>query len=391
MSVSFRRAMRSGLAILFGTFLALVVAELLLRVVYHPPTVTSGWVCSSSVPPQEQNQMGFRGHPIEYGDSTLVLVLVGDSQVEATHLAWDWMPECRLQSYLAGLLGRDVRVVSVAAQGYGQDQQLLALEYYFRSFGADMVVLWETPANDLWNNTFPTHWPADGWAKPTFWLEGGRLAGPSEQMGDRLPVPRCRLLALLRSAFARPSRDRDWEARLPRPYSPDTAWEGPVRLDWQQRWDTDLGLMRDENLATEKSHLAIYLTPRSPRMQYSIDLTHKLLERIDSLAAVNGASLVLFATAGPPDPTGDVDEATYSLNGKFYHVSRDQYQRNVEDYNSGFTFFQIPITVEDWKMGPLNSHLNEHATDQVMQDLAGLLAPALAGGSARPGGAFLKD
>lgn len=382
-----KKPMAAVLTIAFGIVLALAAGEAVLRIVYHPAVRVVGWVSSSSVVPQEKNQMGFRGHPIEYGASTFVIALVGDSQVEATHLAWDWMPECRLEHYLEGLLGRDVEVVSVAAQGYGQDQQLLALEYYFRDFRADMVVIWETPANDLWNNTFPTHWPANGWAKPTFWIEDGRLAGPSEQLGERMPEPSLRIAALLESILGSGDRDGAWECRLPEAYSPDSTWPGEVRYDWQRRWETNLGMMRDENLATEKSHLAIYLTPRSARMQYSIDLTHMLLERIDSLACENGADLVLFAVAGPPDPTGDVEEATYGLDGAFYHVSREQYRSNVEDYNSGFTFYQIPLRIENWKMGPLNSHLNEHATDLLMQDLASLMAPLVPADSSAARGA----
>lgn len=372
-----KRPVTAVLTMAFGTVLALAAGEVVLRIAHLPQAMIAGWVSSSSVAPQEKNQMGFRGHPIGYGDSTFVIALVGDSQVEATHLAWDWMPECRLEHYLEELYGRDVEVVSVAAQGYGQDQQLLALEYYFRNFRADMVVIWETPANDLWNNTFPTHWPANGWAKPTFWIEDGRLAGPSEQLGERIQQPSLKIAALLESVLGGNDRDGAWEYRLPEAYSPDSIWPGEVRDDWQQRWETNLGLMRDENLATEKSHLAIYLTPRSARMQYSIELTHMLLERIDSLAGSNGASLVLFSVAGPPDPTGDVDEATYALDGAFYHVSREQYRSNIEEYNSGFDFYQIPLRIENWKMGPLNSHLNEHATDLLMQDLAFIIAPML--------------
>ncbi len=363
---------------LLGVVLALAAGETLLRLFRHTPPRVSGWICSSSVIDLERNQMGFRGHPVTFSDSTTVIVLVGDSQVEATHLAWDWMPECRLEQYLEELLIRNVEVVSVAAQGYGQDQQLLALEYFFRDFRADLVVVWETPGNDLWNNTFPTHWPANGWAKPTFWLEDGVLAGPSEQLGERMPEPSLRIVALLESILGTGNPDGEWESHLPEAYSPDTAWSGEVRDDWQQRWETNLGLMRDENLATEKSHLAIYLTPRSQRMQYSIDLTRALLGRIDSLSESHGARLVCFAIEGPPDPTGRPEEATYFLNGRYYHVSGSQYRRNVLDANEGLTFWEIPVRIENWRMGPANSHLNEHATDLMMSDLACRLAPLIA-------------
>lgn len=362
---------------LFGVFAALALAEGLLRLLYNPRPEISGWVCAASVPPQERNQIGFRGHPIEYGDSTFVIALLGDSQVEAAHLAWGWMPECRLEHYLEEFLGIDVEVVSLASQGYGQDQQILALEHYFRHFRADLVLVWETPANDLWNNTFPTHWPANGWAKPTFRVVDGRLVGPSEDLGDTLPRPPLRLLLLWQSVFEPPDRDSEWEAFLPPAYIPDTVCPRGFRTDWQERWNSNLGLMRDENLATEKSHLAIYLTPESPRMAYSIELTHLLLAGIDSLARANGARMAAFAVDGPPDPSGDVEEATYVLDGRYYHVSRRQYESCVERINEGLLFFSIPLRMDDWKMGPLNSHLNEHATDALMEDLAALLSQEL--------------
>lgn len=362
---------------LSGILLALAAAEGLLRIFYNPPPVVSGWVCSASVPPQERNQIGFRGHRIEYGDSTIVIALLGDSQVEAVHLAWGWMPEQRLEHYLEELLDRDVEVVSLASQGYGQDQELLALVHYFRFFRADLVLVWETPANDLWNNTFPTHWPANGWAKPTFRLVDGRLSGPSENMGDTLPRPSSRLALLLESVFRPADRDGEWEAFLPPAYQPDTVWTVGYLTDWQERYDANLGLMRDENLATEKSHLSIYLTPESPRTAYSVELTRLLLDSIQAVALAHGAGMAAFAVAGAPDPTGDVVSATYMLEGRYYHVSRDQYESCVSRMNEGLRFYSIPLRVDDWKMGPLNSHLNEHATDALMEDLARLIAPGL--------------
>jgi hypothetical protein len=375
--------MKKLFAVLFGIVLALALAEGLLRLLWHPAVAVSGWRCSASVPEEEKNQLGFRGHPMGIGDSTTVVLLLGDSQVEATHLPWARMPERMLEEYLEDILGRDIAVASVAAPGYGQDQELLALEYYFESYPADLVALWETPTNDLWNNTFPTHWPANGWAKPTFWLENGSLRGPSEEMGDPLSDQPLRLPALLAGLGGSPDRDGEWEERLPAAYRPAISADGPVGSEWQHRWDTDLGMMRSENLSTEKSHLAIYLTPRSERMQYSIDLTRELLLRIDSVASANGARLFLFAAAGPPDTTAAVDLATYVLNGFYYTVSALQYEENVASFNKGMDFVEIPVAVEDWRVSPTDSHLNEAATDSMMREVALLIASRLAERDAR--------
>ena len=41
--------------------------------------------------------------------------------------------------------------------------------------------------------------------------------------------------------------------------------------------------------------------------------------------------------------------------------------------NQGFQLYVIPIRLDNWEVGPQDLHLNEHATDQVMNDLARIL------------------
>lgn len=352
---------------------ALVLAEAALRLLDLPARPVSGWKCSAAVPEEQRNQLSYRGRSIGYGEGDLVVLLVGDSQVEAVHCDFPSMPEVLLEGYLARGLDCEVRVFSLAAPGYGQDQEYFALKQYFQRYRADLVVLWETPANDVWNNIFPTHWPGttDGWPKPTFWLEGDSLAGPSEDPGDPIALPGPRLWWLARRILGLPwGRDAAWEERLPRAYAPLESCTSEVREDWQRRWDRDFACTRQENLATEKSHLAIYLTPRSPRMEYGVELTNRLLGRIQRLCEGHGADFVAFSREEPPDPTCDVGYAVYELNGSLYAVSSSEYRQNVEDMNRGIEHLRIPVTVEDWKVGPEDSHLNLRATDQVMRDLA---------------------
>src|SRR5690348_8142053 len=125
---------------------ALAVGEATARLLGVPRAPVSGWR-AVDVSAAETNQLGYRGQPVEYADSDFVVVLVGDSQVEAKACAFEWMPERRLQLYL-NAAGRPVKVFSVGASGYGQDQELLALREYFGRHRADLVVLWETPLND---------------------------------------------------------------------------------------------------------------------------------------------------------------------------------------------------------------------------------------------------
>jgi hypothetical protein len=363
----------------YGTWLLLISSILfscltvvtLLQVFYKPTPIYSGWRTPNSERFRfEKNQLGFRGQPIQYFDDELVVLLLGDSQVESASCAFDWMPEKRLQDYL-NMYDKKVKVFSLGAPGYGQDQQLLVLKDYYRQYRADVVILWETPKNDVWNNVFPTHMPANGKPKPTFWLMHGQLHGPHEQMGQELYTSSVMLLRfLLRHGYFVKPRDQEWEKRyLPEPYSPMTEYNGPVNRKWQERWDANLGGMRREDLKNEKSHLAIMLTPRSPRMQYGLDLTRALLHEITNLVSAHGGKFSMFRTSDPSEEINSQEEV-YVLNGKYYRSSQIQFEQNLQYKNQGFDHYVIPITIEKWRVGPNDGHLNEHAVDQVMKDLA---------------------
>lgn len=142
---------------------------------------------------EEINQLGFRGQRINYDKQDYVVLLVGDSQVQSATCVFEKMPERRLEDHLSIITGKAIRVFSLGAGGYGQDQQLLALKEFFRDYSADLVVVWETPGNDVWNNMFPTHWPKDGTPKPTFWLDGNdKLKGP------KVSYSKFRILSLIK-------------------------------------------------------------------------------------------------------------------------------------------------------------------------------------------------
>jgi len=354
-------------ALVPGGVLAGIVGAVVLQAAYVPPPIMSGW--KSLAPAAEQNQLGFRGRRIAYTSEDHVIVLLGDSQVEATAVPFDGMPERRLEFYLDSPT-RKTRVFSVGTGGYGQDQELLALEQYFQRYRADLVVLWQTPGNDIWNNVFKTHM-ANRNPKPTFWLdESGSLRGPSESLGQPLANSRIVLAALWQRAFGLPWRDKSWERHLPEAYMPLDHYDGPVRTDWQERWNTNLGRMRDENLDTEKSHMAVWLIPRSKRMQYGIDLTRALTQRIQEVVTANHGKLVIFQAEVDDPAFPSENEQVYVLNKKYYRASARQLQDNWSYVNRGFDTEMIPVTMRDWRVGPEDGHLNTQATDQAMADLA---------------------
>ncbi len=355
------------LSLLFSTLLAGII----LQIFYTVPPLISGW--RPNVPENEQNQLGYRGHPIEYSEDDYVVLLVGDSQVEAFACDYESMPDQRLQHYLNSQLKKNVKVFTIGASGYGQDQEYLALKRYYKTYRADMVIIWLTPRNDVWNNMFPTHWATNGYPKPTFRLENGELRGPSEEMGQEIKFSSIKLIAIFQRLFL--DRDGEWEKYLPEPYTPLSEYKGPVSQDWQKRWDSNIGLMRYENLDNEKSHLAISLTPRSKRMQYGLQLTKRLLRKIAVLVKAHNGKFVIFRTAESSEGAGVFSSGVtvHILNGKFYMTSQKQFEENVEYITNGFTSYVIPITVKGWRVSPTDSHLNERANDQVMRDLAARL------------------
>jgi hypothetical protein len=183
------------------------------------------------------------------------------------------MPERRLEFYLNSK-GKKVKVFSLGGPATGQDQQLLSLKEYYQKYRADMVILWFTAANDVWNNTFPANDART--PKPTFWLKDGQLAGPTEATGQPMrETPRLKLTQLWRRVFTY-SRDKDWAEFLPSPYTPMTSYDGPIREEWQKRLEASPLYLRYENFDTDKNDRALYFTPRSPRIQYGLDLTRKL-------------------------------------------------------------------------------------------------------------------
>ena len=356
------------LIILISVAVAAIGAEGSLRLLNKPRPVTSGWrVLAPERMRLQLNQLGFRGHPIQYSRDDFVVLLVGDSQVHAGGCAYDWMPERRLEAHLTG--GKPVRVFSLGGEGYGQDQELLALHEYYQRFRSDLVLVWETPGNDIWNNTFPTGDPGGFYPKPTYRLQAGGLWGPSAKVGEVVSSP-VRLVALYDRLFG--SRDGDWERYLPPPYEPLSDYTGPVNDTWDTMLKQGAGSIPLDNMATEKSHEAIYLTPRSPRSQYGIDLTRRLLGEMSRLAGAHGSGFLTFWVDAPnlevPDP-----EAVYSLNGRYYRVSNRQRLANMGDVNDGFESLILPLRTRHWRISPTDLHLNDHAVDDVMRDLAAAL------------------
>jgi hypothetical protein len=369
-----------NLSILLTTLIiCLTIIEFFFRVIEFPKPIVSGWKYKGS---EHKNLLGFRGQSINYAPEDFVILLVGDSQVEADACNFVNMPERRLEMQLNKLTGskRKTKVFSIGAGGYGQDQQLLMMKEYFNKYRADLVLLWLTPKNDIWNNIFPTHWPKNGQAKPTFRMVNNKLYGPTEKFGAIIYPEKIKILAVLNRLLIKIglikqpvliSRDDIWEKYLPEPYKPMSNYSGFISSDWQKRWDNNIGDMKNENLSTEKSHLAICLTPRSKRMKYGLDLTSELLNEMKDLVNLNHGKFVVFYTQELQEKfDNEGDEVVHSLNGLFYKTSKKQYVDNLTYLLCEQISKPVLITIRDFQVSPENSHLNERADNLVMSSLA---------------------
>lgn len=347
----------------------LSVSECLLFAFKIAPVIRVGWrgVC----PAAEKNDLGFRGHPVDYEEHDFVVVLLGDSQVEAKACAYGLMPETQLEQCLQSRIDHAI-VVSLGAGGYGQDQQLLALrEYFDRGFRADLVILWQTIDNDVWNNTFPTHWPTNANPKPTFSLVGEKLRLAPELLETYRPSD-LQLLRLWGNLRFRRLDDFWGKSVLPDPYRPLSDRSLPQRDDWQVSFTSRVE--SGDNFENDKNHLSLFLVPRSPRVDYGIQLTRALITEIEAESNSHGASLVLFRTSDTKklSQLAEPDRYFWTDDG-VYHFSREQYDKSVAEITDGFVSLSVPVTFEPAAVGPTDSHLNEHATAQVMKDLGNLL------------------
>lgn len=330
--------------------------------------------------------MGFRGRRISYSNNDFVILLIGDSQVEGRAYSKELMPENILEQYLNQMdSNKHYRVYSLGSVGWGNDQQLLALREYFLRYRADLVVLWQTFGNDVWNNIFPTHWTH--LYKPTFHLENGELVGPNYKLGDTVSYSGFKLEQLFKLTFIEKYRNPDaqWEKKyLPPPYQLLKKYDGKFSTDndpdlnpqfpWLKEEDFGRELGIDKN---EKSNFSVFFYPRSQRMQYGIDLTNRLLLKIQSIAKENNAGFIIFNTITKDDPeipTGNLDSVNdvivYKVGKYFYKSSDIQYYRNMADADSGFINYKIHVALENPRVSDLDRHLNNEGNEEAMRKLA---------------------
>jgi hypothetical protein len=371
-----------GLAVVLfaGIAVAVAAAEITLRLLDLPKEQPVGWAWRGD--PDERNELGFRGHRAE-GVADDTIMLVGDSHVE-TSLPFGLMPEVLLGSALRALTGRATRVVSVGAAGWGQDQQLLALRRALPLIRPRMVVLWFTPANDVWNNTFPTHMPKDGWPKPTFWLEGDALRGPHAASGTGYRPPGPRLFRAWRRILQRPMyvTDAEWESKLPPAYSGGAVPPGRVQSLVEYgaaQFELPLAEMEaglvNENFENEKTHASLALTPRSPRLEYSIRLTRALLGEIARLCGQHGAAFLVFYVDTSKYAKLPEEPTPFMISGRVVTLSNAAEQAVIREVLADVPTFVLSGYRPEFRISKIDGHLNEEGNRYFMTALARRIGP----------------
>lgn len=296
------------------------------------------------------NQLGFRGKKFNYTDNDVVVLLLGDSQVEAYTYTTNLLPEVHLQNSLKN----KVKVYSLGAGGYGPDQELIALQEYYQSgYRADIVVFWFTPQNDIWNVLFPTHEANGDAPKPTYTIKNNKLNGPKY----------FRDYAVFEKDLP-PSYDLI-------PYDANKTYDGIIR---------DHPVYGFDNFITERCHTQVYLDPESDRCKYGCKLVNMLIKEIRSETKKHNSSFYCFWN--DPISSWQYFYPNYCSEGEYLMAplkasvkfTRAAFDRNVGRCLSGIDNTGIKIKTQNPYYKPEDRHLNTKANIEVMDSIAKMIA-----------------
>lgn len=252
----------------------------------------SGWQTHEGRALIEVNRDGFRGPDYSFAKppGTLRVAVLGDSFVEAQHVAFDStfcaVAQRDLQAQCPFVIGGNgrpqtlitrVEVMNFGCDGYGTAQELLTLRHWVWRYAPDVVVLAFFNGNDVRNNSVVLEGDK---CRPFFVHKNGRLVlgGPFEdspmfrthcmlrfesrhsQVLNLIGSGRSQLSHIIRDALARPHAPA-------RPRKPihgfelglsDLIYAPPINDAWREAWsvtDDQIDLMNRE----VKAHGALFL------------------------------------------------------------------------------------------------------------------------------------
>jgi len=387
---------------------AIALMELVLQIIDYPRSMEYGSPSpynNSVTRDQPHNQLGYRGRAIAYSSDDFVILLLGDSQVENTGERRDYTktPEAILEgrlaesgahsTCLAKRKKKQFRVFTVAWPGWGQDQELLALQKYFASYRADLVVLWETPENDMWNNGFPTHIPLNGSPKPTFIIAqdgSARLVDRSQIIPFWMDLKIGILMYQVLQGLSKPGHpmqallwnpDIDWDKYLPPPLHvvTDTHVEDSTKY-----LSTINPYILKDIVYIEKSHFALGMNDGSPRLDWMARLTNLLTRKIRDVSTQAGADFIAFnfTASGTDQPLYPIP-GIYKINGDRFIYSDIAAARRLAVINQGIEHYAIDLKLPRWRKRDSDPHLNMAGNEEILGKLASIVEKRCA---ARPAG-----
>jgi len=390
------RLVTAFLLLVLSIFLALAMVEVLLRVsgVFG---IEYGWQ------PKLEGRLEEGSDYSSDNSSDLRILLLGDSQVTNPGAEPEMLPakilehiinrelqennHCDMTAISSG--DRPVSVSTLGAGGWGQDQQFLSLAKHIGSLKPDLVLLWFTPENDLWNNTFPTHYPRNGTPKPTFIVNDGEI-----ELVDRTEIlpswMELRIVALGVSVLRKVSRrlSKDVIAQFPRLdslfYDPDGKWDRkflppmsgdvptskPLNVK-QTTLESFNPYFANDPVGIGKSHFVIGMNPGSPRIDSMVELTSKLVKAINHLAMENDSMFAAFyytaeKTTQPLYPP----DGTYKYREYDFVFSSSEMKARLSKILGEYLLFDFELEIDDWRKPNNDPHLTTKANQAVMSRVA---------------------
>jgi hypothetical protein len=139
---------------------------------------------------------------------------------------------------------------------------------------------------------------------------------------------------------------------------------------------TKLGAI--ENFENEKTHASTALTPRSPRLEYSIRLTRALLGAIGNLCRQHRAPFVIFYVDTSQYSELPEEPTSFEVSGRTVTLSNAAARTVVHD-----VLADLPDVVvlsgyrPGFRVSTVNGHLNNEGNRYFMRELARDLAKRL--------------
>ncbi|HKV55029.1 MAG TPA: SGNH/GDSL hydrolase family protein [Candidatus Binataceae bacterium] len=283
-----KKSLGTAALIAFGFALALVVADVGIRIANHwfpyfycydeyrgwaLNPGAHGWYTREGHAYVRINRDGFRGpdYPLHKPPGVLRVAVLGDSYVEAMQVAEDRTFTAVIGRELAhcpAVKGQRVEAMNFGVDGYGTAQELITLRKKALAYSPDIVVLAIFLGNDIRNNSVVLEGdqcrPFYVYQGDALTLTGPLIDSPSYRAwcAARFDYRDLRLIGLFKNT---------WEAIKKGPNAPTSEhpvesainyniYEPPTDSAWQDAWRVTEGLVtqvRDETVAHHAMFLAV--------------------------------------------------------------------------------------------------------------------------------------